>query len=104
MTRIAIAIAAALCCAGLAVSASAQAAPLSVRDSFRIGNSGTIFCSAQNVATDKALTSMFDIGYSVTCRDASLPVGTMYKLHDAAGAAGRLAGLRSDRVACGAAS
>ena len=27
---------------------------------------------------------MFDAGYSVTCRDAALPVGKMYKLRDAA--------------------
>src|SRR6185369_9597663 len=100
MTRSVIAIAAALSLAGLAVPAPASAVPLSVRDSFRIGNQGTIFCSAQSVATDKALAGMFDIGYSVTCRDAALPVGSMYKLRDVAGATARLAAARSDRVTC----
>src|SRR3954447_6675849 len=100
MGRTAIAIAAVISCLGLA--ASAPAAPLSVRDSFRIGSSGTIFCSAQNVATDPALQSMFDAGYSVTCRDAALPVGKMYKLRDAAAAPARLAAIRADKMSCSA--
>ena len=58
----------------LAVVGPAEATPLSVRDSFRIGTAGTIFCSAQNVATDAVLKSMFDAGYSITCRDAALPL------------------------------
>lgn len=103
MPRSVIAIAAALSLAGLAAPAPAPAVPLSVRDSFRIGSQGTIFCSAQSVASDKALTGMFDIGYSVTCRDAALPVGSMYKLRDVAGAPARLAAARSDRVTCEAA-
>jgi CHAT domain-containing protein len=100
MRRTAIAIAAVISCVGLAASASA--APLSVRDSFRIGSSGTIFCSAQNVATDPALHSMFDAGYSVTCRDAALPVGKMYKLRDAAAGPTRLAAIRADKMSCSA--
>ena len=75
----------------VAGSAPGRAAPLSVRDSFRIGSSGSIFCSAQNRSTDKALTGMFDSGYAITCRDAALPVGRMYKLRDLAGAPARLA-------------
>lgn len=97
-----LAIAAGLSC--LAGAAQAPAAtPLSVRDSFRIGNSGSIFCSAQADSTDKALTDMFDAGYSITCRDAALPVGRMYKLRDSNGAVARLSALRADRVDCGAA-
>ena len=68
----------------LAGAASAPAAPLSVLDSFRIGNSGSVYCSAQNVSTDKALSGMFDAGYSITCRDAALPVGKLYKLRESA--------------------
>jgi CHAT domain-containing protein len=100
MRRTAIAVAAAI--ASLGLSASIPAAPLSVRDSFRIGSSGTIFCSAQNLATDPALTTMFDAGYSVTCRDAALPVGKMYKLRDTSGGAARLAQLRAQKMACSA--
>jgi CHAT domain-containing protein len=102
MAKSVLTIAAAACC--VAVTASAPAAPLSVRDSFRIGNSGTSFCSAQSVATDKALSDMFDAGYSITCRDAALPVGKMYKLREASSGAARLAAARADQVSCSAPS
>ena len=98
MRRTIIAIAAAISCLG--VAAPAPAAPLSVRDSFRVGSSGTIFCSAQSVATDAALHSMFDAGYSLTCRDAALPVGKMYKLRDVAGGSAHLAALRTEKMNC----
>src|SRR5689334_15949802 len=78
------------------------ATPISVRDSWRIGSSGTSFCSAQSMTTDKALTGMFDAGYSITCRDAALPVGKLYKLRDTAGATARIAGQRGDRARCDA--
>ena len=42
---------------------------------------------------------MFDAGYSVTCRDAALPVGKMYKLRDAAAGPARLAAIRADKCA-----
>ena len=76
-------------------AAPGGAVPLSVRDSFRIGTSGTIFCSAQSDSTDKALSGMFDAGYSITCRDAVLPVGKMYKLRELTGAPERLATARA---------
>ena len=98
MRSTAIAIAAAI--STIAGLTPAHSAPLSVRDSFRIGHGGTIFCSAQSLATDKALATMFDVGYSVTCRDAALPIGKLYKLRDASGSGERLATLRADRVNC----
>jgi CHAT domain-containing protein len=101
MRKTAIAIAAAISC--LAAATPASTAPLSVRDSFRIGSSGTIFCSAQSLATDAVLKGMFDAGYAVTCRDAALPVGKIYKLHASADAPARLAGARTAR-ACSAPS
>jgi CHAT domain-containing protein/tetratricopeptide (TPR) repeat protein len=97
----ALAIAAAITCIGVTASAPA-APPLSTRDSFRIGTGGTIFCSAQNDSSDKALTGMFDVGYSITCRDAALPVGRMYKLRDVAAAPARLAAARTERADCSA--
>ena len=98
MGKLVLAFAAAISC--IAVTASAPAAPLSIRDSFRIGNSGTSFCSAQSTATDKALSDMFDAGYSITCRDAALPVGRMYKLRDLFHGAERLAAARAASVTC----
>jgi CHAT domain-containing protein len=86
--------------AATVAAAPAAAAPLSVRDSFRIGTGGTTFCSAQSNAVDKALTNMFDSAYSITCRDAALPVGKLYKLRDMASAPGRLAAARADEVVC----
>src|SRR5690348_4776018 len=79
---------------------SSAATPLSVRDSWRIGSSGTSFCSAQSLTGDKALTGMFDLGYSITCRDATLPVGKIYKLRDNGTAGARIAADRADRAVC----
>jgi CHAT domain-containing protein len=98
MRNTAIAIAAAI--SGLTVASSAPAVPLSVRDSFRIGSSGTIFCSAQTLATDSVLKSMFDTGYTVTCRDAALPVGKLYKLSATTDASARLAAARAAKANC----
>jgi CHAT domain-containing protein len=102
MTRTAIAIAASISTLGFATQA--QAASLGMRDSFRIGTGGTVFCSAQSLAVDKALTDMFDSGFSLTCRDAALPIGKMYKLRNAPGVEARLAAARAETVACSAPS
>ena len=83
MRNVAIAIATVISAFGTAAPA---ATPLSVRDSFRIGTSGTIFCSAQTITIDAVLKDMFDAGYAVTCRDAALPVGKIYKLRASANA------------------
>lgn len=86
----------------LAVAESGAAPPLSVRDSFRIGNAGSSLCTAQPLPNDPGLKGMFDVVYSVTCRDAALPVGKVYKLRRASvdDPAKRLATLRTDRVRC----
>ena len=103
MGRTALVIAAAL--TAMAGAASSPAAtPLSVRDSFRIGTAGTSFCSAQSLTSDKALSNMFDAGYAITCRDAVLPVGKLYKLRDESSAAARVAAERGERASCAAAS
>ncbi|MFL6720499.1 MAG: CHAT domain-containing protein [Sphingomonas sp.] len=99
MGRMSLAIAAGVI--GLAGAAALSAAtPLSIRDSWRIGNSGTSFCSAQSLTIDKALTGMFDNGYSITCRDAALPVGKLYRIKDSAGASARMAADRAERARC----
>src|SRR6476660_2846300 len=101
MDRTTIAIATAL--SALLGTASIQAAtPLSVRDSWRIGTSGTSFCSAQSLTVDGALTGMFDGGYSITCRDAALPVGKLYKLRQAPDAMQRIAADRAKIANCDA--
>jgi CHAT domain-containing protein/tetratricopeptide (TPR) repeat protein len=93
----------ALACTLWAVAAPATGAPVSVRDSFRIGTTGSSYCSAQPVSNDPALAGMFDSGYSVTCRDAALPVGKLYHLRAEGDPASRLAAARSREVRCGTA-
>ena len=88
--------------AAVPMLAPAGAAPLSVRDSFRIGTAGTIFCSAQSLATDPGLKDMFDAGYSLTCRDAASPVGKLYKLREAADVGARLSAVRDQQAVCSA--
>jgi len=80
--------------------APATAVPISVRDTFRIGTSGSTYCTAQSNAADPALSDMFDSGYSITCRDAVLPIGKLYKLRNAASGPGRLSAARSSDVVC----
>ena len=80
MSRTALAIAATVTLVAAGAASAWAATPLSVRDSWRIGTSGTSFCSAQSLTSDKALTGMFDAGYAITCRDAALAVGKLYKL------------------------
>ena len=100
MSKIALVIAA----AALALPAAGNAAqtPISLRDSFRIGSSGSVFCSGQNVTADRALTGMFDRGYSLVCRDAAEPVGQFYALRLDGDPAPRLARARAERATCGA--
>jgi CHAT domain-containing protein len=89
----------------LSLAPSSAETSISVRDSFRIGTSGTSYCSGQPVTNDPGLRGMFDVAYSITCRDAALPVGKIYKLTSRGGEPqGRLAALRSKAVTCGAAS
>ena len=84
-----------------AAATPGPASPLSIRDSFRIGTAGSSFCSAQPVATDPALKGMFDAGYSVTCRDAALPIGKLYVVRGG-DAAERLSAARRDQATCDA--
>src|SRR3954454_21317125 len=100
MSRTALAIAATITLAAAGAVSSWAATPLSVRDSWRIGSAGTSFCSAQSLTSDKVLTGMFDAGYAITCRDAALPVGRLYKLRDSSRAAERVAAERAERLAC----
>lgn len=55
---------------------SAKDAPLSVKNSFRIGSKG-VLCTAQNTPTLPALNGIFDRGYRIVCRDAASSVGSL---------------------------
>ena len=101
MTRTSVVIAVGITALAAGAASSWAATPLSVRDSWRIGNAGTSFCSAQSLTLDKSLSGMFDAGYAITCRDAALPIGKLYKLRDRADASARIAADRSERATCG---
>lgn len=82
----------------------AIAQPLNLRDSFAIGTTGNLVCTAQVAAQDRAFGDMFDRGYQMLCRDAAAPVGSLYALRSRGGdPAGRLVALREEKVGCNAA-
>lgn len=67
---------------GCMVPAAARDLPLSVQNTFRIGDSG-VMCTAQIAPNDPRLQQMFDRGYRLTCRDAAAEVGTLVALRRA---------------------
>src|SRR5687767_8134606 len=84
--------------AAFAAAAPASVQPISRQDSFPIGSGAGILCTAQAVGRDPALTGMFDRGYAITCRDASVPVGRLYALRLRGGdPPARLAALRAGK-------
>ena len=58
-------------------SAQQQQRPISLRDSFPVGSNG--LCEAQIMAPE-AGAGLFDRRYSIICRDAAAPVGTLWVL------------------------
>jgi CHAT domain-containing protein len=68
-----------------------QETSLSLRDTFPIGSNG--LCEAQILAPEPG-AGLFDRRYSIICRDAALPVGTLWvvKAKDAEAAPARFAG------------
>lgn len=61
--------------AALAPATAQQTRPVSMMNSFPIGSNG--LCEAQ-IMEPQAGAGMFDRGYTVVCRDASAPVGTLW--------------------------
>ena len=101
MRRSVPALAAALGMSALLSAAPVAAQPISLQDSFRIGSDGSLLCSAQTTIADRVFEDMFDRGYSITCRDAAVPVGAIYALRDrGTDPAARLAAARAGRATC----
>ena len=67
---------------GAAAPVQAQQTPLSLRDSFPIGSNG--LCEAQIMSPEPG-AGLFDRRYSVVCRDAAAPVGTLWVVRPAEG-------------------
>jgi CHAT domain-containing protein len=75
--------------------------PPSLRDSYRLGSSGSVLCRVQANFTGPALKDMFDRSYTIVCRDAAAPVGHLYALRVEGGdPLARLAALRPKDVQC----
>jgi CHAT domain-containing protein/tetratricopeptide (TPR) repeat protein len=87
----------------LALPSPAHAQSIAKLNSFRIGGgANSVLCLAQSMASDAALTNMFDRGYSVICRDATVPIGLLHVIRNDGkdDPAARLAALRGERAAC----
>lgn len=94
----------ALLASALTVAASAIAAPelpLSLRDSFRLGDAG-VLCTAQSTPTDARLNGIFDRAYILTCRDAAGAVGSLIAVRRPVDLANEPSALKAAAVTCAA--
>jgi CHAT domain-containing protein len=82
-----------------ALPASAAEPPLSIKSSFRLGDSG-VLCTAQVRPSDPRLSGMFDRGYQLTCRDAAGPIGSLLALRRAIDPATEKSALPTGTLAC----
>src|SRR3546814_8983018 len=58
-------------------TALAQEGDPTLRDSFAIGGEGGSLCEVQATVNDRVIEGMFDRAWTIICRDASQPVGTV---------------------------
>jgi tetratricopeptide (TPR) repeat protein len=85
----------------LAAPVSAQStAPLSVRNTFRVGSSG-VACTAQNTPGDPRIKGMFDRAYKLSCRDAAGAVGSLIAVRRSVALAAEPSALGLTEVSCG---
>jgi CHAT domain len=92
-----------LALATFASAGSAAEPRISLQDSFRLGSGGGAVCSAESASRDPVLEDMFDRSYAIVCRDAAVPVGSLYALKVRRGdPAARLAALRPARCSAAA--
>lgn len=84
-------------------SALAQGGDPTLRDRFSIGSEGGSLCEVQATVRDAVVKGMFDRAWTVVCRDASQPVGTIRVLRAGADdARARIESARADRLTCAA--
>lgn len=70
----------ALTALGMASAAAGQDIPVSLRDSFPLGDADVTLCQVQNCTVDPANVSPFDRSWSIVCRDSARPVGYVHAL------------------------
>lgn len=84
-------------------TALAQEGDPTLRDSFAIGDQGGSLCEVQATVRDGVIEGMFDRAWTIICRDASQPVGTVRVLRaDADAARARIERARAGTIACAA--
>ncbi|WP_447751571.1 CHAT domain-containing protein [Sphingopyxis fribergensis] len=82
-------------------TALAQAGDPTLRDSFSIGDQGGSLCEVQATVRDGVIKGMFDRAWTIVCRDASQPVGTVRLLRaSAADARARIEAGRAGTIRC----
>lgn len=91
----------ALAMAMVAAPAGARETPLSIRNSFRIGNAG-VLCTAQNTPADTRLSGIFDRAYRLSCRDAAGAIGTLLATRAALPLTAAPSGVPGAVLQCGA--
>lgn len=85
----------------LPTTAFAQSQRPSLADSFRLGSGGGVLCQVQSRSRSPALSTMFDRGWAIACRDAARPVGQVYALRAPVDkAADRLSAIRAGEAKC----
>ena len=84
-------------------TALAEGSDPTLRDSFSIGDQGGSLCEVQATVRDGVIKGMFDRAWTIVCRDASQPVGTVRELRASAEEArARIEQGRAATVACAA--
>lgn len=82
-------------------TALAQGIDPTLRDSFSIGDQGGSLCEVQATVRDGVVKGMFDRAWTIVCRDASQPVGTVRELRaTSAEALARIEAARAGTIIC----
>ncbi|GAB5487881.1 MAG: CHAT domain-containing protein [Parasphingorhabdus sp.] len=87
-------------------AALSQNTPVTLRDSFPIGEADGILCQVQDRSLEnKAKQSIFDRSWAVVCRDSARPVGYVYSARKSSGdLLARISSQRTESVTCPATS
>ncbi len=91
----------ALIAAAIGTAPVAQAQPVSILDSFRIGDAG-VLCTAQIAPADRRLEGLFDRAYRLACRDAAGSVGSVIALRRSVDPAAADIGMGGTALQCAA--
>ncbi|KQZ73156.1 hypothetical protein ASE06_12075 [Sphingopyxis sp. Root214] len=82
-------------------TALAQGTDPTLRDSFSIGDQGGSLCEVQATVRDGVVNGMFDRAWTIVCRDAGQPVGTVRELRaTSAEALARIEQARAGTIIC----